>query len=443
MHSQSHASVLRGGPLKPAPVSDSGFLTDPLAVALLFTPLIGVTLLSKFVISVGGTEILWAVPLILGATGVGILTGRLRPASDRLGLYLGMAAILTMEQVLAVKTFQPTALLLLIGLHLPYAFELKDSGDPSVHHQRFLNLALFICIAGIFQYFAQFVIGVRYAYPIEHFTPDSILTHGYNFLNAVSYGSATMKSNGVFLLEPSYYSQLLATGFAIEAAGPQRIWRLLVFCVGFVVSFSGTGLLMMAVTVPTLIIVYRRYSLLVFGGLVAIAVLAAGEFIGLDFITRRVSEFNQTGTSGYQRYVGPTLMFDQYLLTSMQRSLFGVGAGMMMRMTPAPMYHVAETGWAKIILEFGIVGAVAYFGFLYVSIFRAHQSIVLRMNLAMMTLMSGILDGPPHGMILSLLLWLAPAAKAANAPASEPVRVQRIAGAVVPRVPALPPGKSR
>jgi hypothetical protein len=440
MHSQLHASVLRGGPSKPA--SDSDFLADPLAVVLLFVPLIGVTLLAKFVVQMGTTEILWCVPMILGTTVVGILTGRLRPSPNRLGLYLGMAAVLTLEQVLAVKTFQPTALLLLIGLHLPYAFELKDSGNPTLHHERFLNLALFICICGILQYTGQFVIGVRYAYPIEHFTPDSMLTHGYNFLNPVAYGSKTMKANGVFLLEPSYFSQLLATGFAIEAAGPQRIWRLLCFCVGFVVSFSGTGLLMMAVTVPTLIIVYRRYSLLVFAGLVAIVVLVGGEFIGLDFVTRRVSEFNQTGTSGYQRYVGPTLMFDQYLLTSWQRSLFGVGAGMMMRMTPAPMYHVAETGWAKIILEFGFVGAIAYFGFLYLSIFRAQQSIVLRVNLAMMTLMSGILDGPPHGMILSLLLWLSPAVKATNLPVSEPVRV-RIAGSVVPRVPALPPGKSR
>jgi hypothetical protein len=416
-------------------------VADRLAVAILYTPVIGVTLLSKFVINLGGSEILIGVPLILMALCVGIVSGRLKPVSDRLALYLGMAAVLTLQQALAVNTFSPTAILLLLALHLPYAFALEGSGDPLVHHQRFLNLALFLCLAGILQYFAQFLIGVKYAYPIEHFTPAAFLTHGYNYLNPLGYGSHTMKANGVFLLEPSYFSQLLATGFAIEAVGPQRVWRLLCFCVGFVVSYSGTGLLMMAVTLPTLIIVYRRYSILVFLGLVGIVVVVAGDLIGLDIFASRLSEFTENRTSGYQRYVGPILMFDQYLWTSMQRTLFGVGAGMMMRMTPAPMYFVAETGWAKIILEFGLVGAFAYFGFLYRSIFTAKQSIVLRVNLAMMTLMSGILDGPPHGMILSLLLWLGASAGAQEV-SKQPARVQRIASRVVPQVPSLPRGKS-
>jgi hypothetical protein len=414
---------------------------DWLAVAVLYTPVIGVTLVSKFVVTLGGSEILLGVPLILAATCVGMFSMRLRLAPTRLALYLAMAAILTAEQVLAVKTFSESALLLLLVLHLPYAFQLEGSGDPSVHHHRFLNLALFLCFAGVLQYLAQFVIGLRYAYPIEHFA-KAYITHGYNSLNPLGYGSPIMKANGVFMLEPSYFSQLLATGFAIEAAGPQRIWRLICFCVGFVVSYSGTGLLMMAVTLPTLVIVYKRYSLLVFLILAAIVLVVVGDFIGLDIFTGRATEFSQTGTSGYQRYVGPVLMFDQYLLTSVQRSLFGLGAGMMMRMTPAPIYHFAETGWAKIILEFGLVGSIAYFGFLYLSIFRASQSIVLRVNLAVMTLMSGILDGPPHGMILSLLLWLGPSASVLPV-ASKPVLVQRISSAVLPRVPALPPGKSR
>jgi hypothetical protein len=38
----------------------------------------------------------------------------------------------------------------------------------------------------------------------------------------------------------------------------------------------------------------------------------------------------------------------------------------------------------------------------------------LRVSLAMMTLMSGILDPPAHGMIISLLIWLAPHKDGAN-----------------------------
>jgi hypothetical protein len=61
----------------------------------------------------------------------------------------------------------------------------------------------------------------------------------------------------------------------------------------------------------------------------------------------------------------------------------------------------------------------------------------------MMTLMSGILDGPPHGMILTLLLWLTPSEKAEPVASKPAVAQQRIPAAVVNRAPALPPGKSR
>ena len=75
-------------------------------------------------------------------------------------------------------------------------------------------------------------------------------------------------------------------------------------------------------------------------------------------------------------------------------------------MTPRPMYNAAETGWAKLILEFGLIGASAYFYFLYSCVFRSRQPVVLRVSLAAMTLLSGILDSPVHGMILPLLVWL-------------------------------------
>jgi hypothetical protein len=387
---------------------------DLLALAILYTPLVAVTFLAKFAVVIGDTELLIGIPLILAATCVGIFSRRLKLEPGRITLYLAMVAILVAEQVFAVKQFQPTSLLLLIAVHAAYVFRIDMAGDPANHLNRFLNIITFICIAGIIQYAAQFAVGIRYAFPIEHFVPRSIVSHAYHSLNPLHYGSKTLKSNGVFLLEPSYLSQFLATGFVLEAAGPQRIWRLICFCAGFVVAFSGTGLIMLAVTLPTLLIAYRRYSLLVFLIMTGIALAMVSEFVGLDLFVKRANEFQTTGSSGYMRYVGPVLLFDQYLWSEPQRWLFGVGSGMMMRTTPMSIYHVSETGWAKIILEFGLVGAAAYFGFLYTCIFRSTQPIVLRVSLAAMTLMSGILDAPPHGLILSLLLWPAAQKSAAR-----------------------------
>jgi hypothetical protein len=403
--------------------------SDIWALIVFWMPIIGVTVISKIAFVVGGKEILIGIPMILGAMLLGIFTGRLHLEPMRLMLYLVVVSILLAEQAFAVYSFSPTSLILLLALHLPYVFKLEGIGqDPDVLLGRFINLTFVICIAGIVQYFAQFVIGPRFAYPIEHFTPSWMLTHGYNYLNVLRYGSTTYKSNGLVLLEPSFYSQLLAIGFGLEAARKRRYWRLAVYFLGFGVSFSGTGIIMMAFVLPTLMIAYKRYSLLlllVIGGFTAITF---GESLGLGLFLERSREFESTDSSGYQRYVGPALLFGQYLWGEPRRWLFGLGAGMMTRMTPKPMFNAAETGWAKLILEFGLVGATAYFFFLYTCIFRSKQPAVLRVSLAVMTLLSGILDSPGQGFIIPLLIWLTPkpregegiAADATILPVSEP-----------------------
>ncbi|MET0390271.1 MAG: hypothetical protein ABW321_30145 [Polyangiales bacterium] len=396
-------------------------------------PIIGVTVISKIALTIGGKEILIGVPAIMGATLLGIMTGRLQLEPTRLMLFLGMVAILLAEQAFAVYSFSVSSLMLLLALHVPYMFKLHGLGDdPDALLNSFINLTFVICIAGIVQYFAQFVVGVRYAYPIEHFMPHGLITHGYNYLNPLRYGSSTMKSNGLVLLEPSFYSQLLAIGFGLEAAGKRRIWRLVCYVVGFGVSFSGTGLIMMAAVLPTLMIAYKRYSLLVLlliGGATAIAF---GESLGLGLFLERSREFESTDSSGYQRYIGPAMLFGQYLWGEPRRWLFGLGAGMMTRMTPRPMFNAAETGWAKLILEFGLVGSAAYFFFLYYNVFRSRQPAVLRVSLASMTLLSGIFDSPVHGMIIPLLIWLPGRPKEdPGAASTEPVPVRNASIEVV------------
>jgi hypothetical protein len=407
---------------------------DAWSLLVLWMPIIGVTLVSKIAVEIGGREILIGVPAILGATLLGAFTGRLQVEPSRFMMYLGVCAILVGEQAFAVYAFSGTSLMLLLALHLPYIFQLRGLTDQHRADQlsKFVNLTFIICIMGIVQYFAQFVIGARYAYPIEHFLPHSFITHGYNYLNVLRYGSTTYKSNGLVLLEPSFYSQTLAIGFGLEAAARRRIWRLAVYGLGFGVSFSGTGLIMMAFVLPTLMIAYRRYSLLLLlliGGFTAVLF---GESLGLGLFLERSREFESTSSSGYQRYIGPAMLFGQYLWGDPQRWLFGMGAGMMMRATPKPIFNAAETGWAKLILEFGLVGSIAYFAFLYVCIFKSNQPTVLRVSLAVMTLLSGILDPPVHGLIIPLLIWMAP-----SQPAVDPGTVVKEPGTSLALRPAM------
>ena len=151
-------------------------------------PIIGVTLVSKIAVEIGGREILIGVPAILGATAIGAFTGRLQIEPSRFMMYLGVCAILVGGASLCgLRVFGQLRSRCLLALHIPYVFQLQGLTDEHRAEQlaRFVNLTFFICIAGIIQYFAQFVIGARYAYPIEHFTPHSFITHNYNYLNVL------------------------------------------------------------------------------------------------------------------------------------------------------------------------------------------------------------------------------------------------------------------
>lgn len=406
---------------------------DPLSAAILYTPLLGVTLLGKLALPVGDTEIQIGIPLIIGATLVGLFTKRLVPDTTRFPFYLLMLGVLTAQQVFAADDFSPFSLLLLALLHSAYAFRLVGVGDDSeLHMRRFLDLALFICLCGVVQYFAQFLVGARYAFPLEHFAPKWILANHYHMMNPIRYLSPLYRSNGVFLAEPSYFSQLLAAGFVCEVLSARRVWRIVCFCAGFLVAYSGTGLLMVAAAIPVFILVHRRFDLLVLLAATAVLLLAFKDALGMDVYVERALEFRDPKSSAYMRYVGGLHLLDEYVFSDPKRWLFGFGAGMMFRATPATLYNVAETGWVKIILEYGLVGSGVYFSFLYLSIFRTGHPLVQRVALGVTTLLSGILDPGAHGVILSLLIWFparGPAASTPASPARERASAKTVAGA--------------
>ena len=389
--------------------AEPGRAVDRLGTIVLYMPMIGITILCKFAYEISGSEILFGVPMILAAAGLGLLSGRLKVEPQRMAAYLLLAAILVAESALAVQTFVMSSLILLLAMPLAYGFRLVAPVEPAeVHLRRFLNLAFIICLAGIAQYFGQFVLGKKLVFPIESFTPHNFVTHQYNTQIPIHFGGSTYKSNGIVMLEPSYFSQLLALGFSLEFVGPKRLVRLGAYLIGFYVAYSGTGLVMLGVTITVLLIVNKRFDQLIIGLVGAVVVFMFAEQLRLDFFTKRLTEFNSTGSSGYQRYIGGLHLFNQYLWHTPQRWLFGLGAGMMFRTTPWATFATAGTGWVKMMLEFGLVGFISYFGFLFYCTFRAPQPLALRLCIAVTMLLNGIFDPWSHGLVLSLLAWLPP-----------------------------------
>lgn len=417
------SAVIRPRPALSATVH--GAKNDRLAQAILYAPLLGVTLFSKFTVPLGRKPLLFAVPLILGSTVIGLVTKRLTLEPNRSMAFCLMAAILTFESLVVAQPFNFPSLLLLLAIHLPHAFRLHGVGDSSTPHlARFLDLALFIAVLGIIQFPAQFLIGASYAFPLDHHMPAWLVSRDYNSLNVLSYGRATYKATGVFLLEPSMFSQLNAIAFGVEYVGPRRPWRLLCFCLGIVFAYSGTGIIVLASVVATLVLVQRNYKLLALLLVMGVLLVLLSEPLQLDIFARRTKELGAEGGSSHDRYVGGWALFEQYLWSDPVRWAFGVGAGMKLHLTPKPIQNAAETSWVKLTLEYGLLGISAYLGFIFYCVAWVRQNLVQRVSVTVVLLLGAALDPCSHAYFLSLLYWLPPA------PSTPPLAQQRALSSV-------------
>ena len=109
-----------------------------------------------------------------------------------------------------------------------------------------------VAVAGLLQFAAQFA-GLR-LFAFAGFVPDPwLIESGYNLAIPTGIGDV-LKSNGFFLVEPSVFSQFMAIGLIIEVLAFRRPLQLALFVGGLVLSFSGTGWIVLA-------------SFLAFGGL--------------------------------------------------------------------------------------------------------------------------------------------------------------------------------
>ncbi len=377
-----------------------------LRFGVLVTPIVGVTFFSKFTIPpLGEQGIDVSLFLVLGAVAAGVAANCIRVNPARLTLYLVLIGILGLIQSLQPETFSIPSMLLLAGLHLPYVFAVPrgDEGDRIV--QFFLGVATLLALLGIAQWALQFVVGARFLFPIENFAPPSFIVQHYNAQAALSYGSQVYRPNGVFMLEPSFFSQVLAVAIVAELCTRARALRLAIFGAALIVSYSGTGVLVLAVCLPLYLAARRRWDLLILGCFALILVIALHDVLHLDRAFSRLGEFNSTHSSGFARFVGGFFLFDQFLWNDPWRTLFGYGAGAFSNYAPHARYPVAEMALFKIVFEYGLFGAVLYFGFLFGCLSASTAPRLLILAVAITYLLNGMYASFAHGMALGLLLW--------------------------------------
>ena len=236
--------------------------------------------------------------------------------------------------------------------------------------QGFQFLVLILSCLAIAQFIAQFVVDGRKLIMFYGIVPHFFFAPLQN--SGIYSESSIIKSNGIFLAEPSTMSQIAALGILIEVLEFRRPRYLIVLTLGLLLAYSGTGITMLLISLPLAFLVNRKAQLPVFVvSIFALGLLATG-IIHLSAFTSRFGEFQDTNTSGFGRFVSPFWMAADYFShVSLGQILFGNGPGGIGFVPNAGdlRYHGSGNAWFNLIYYFGIIGAFVFVCF-FVSCFR-------------------------------------------------------------------------
>jgi hypothetical protein len=239
--------------------------------------------------------------------------------------------------------------------------------------QSFQLMVLILSCIAIAQFPAQLLVNPRKLLMFYGIFPDTLLppldNAGVNTRGIVSAAGSLIKSNGIFLAEASTMSQVAACAVLIEVLEFRRRRYLVVLTLGLLLTYSGTGISILLVSLPLAALVNRRaQSSVLLLSLFVIGLLTT-EIIHLSMFTVRVGEFEQTGSSGFLRFVAPFWMtVDYFDAGSLQQMLFGNGPGGIGFVPSSRIYSGSGDTWFNCIYEYGLVGTLVFacfFGFCF------------------------------------------------------------------------------
>jgi hypothetical protein len=241
----------------------------------------------------------------------------------------------------------------------------RTSEDYKCTLQIFQFLVSILSCIAIVQFAVQFVVDGRQIISFFGVVPDSLMAGKdlANTIGPVSPGSSLIKSNGIFLGEPSTLSQVAALGIIIEVVEFRRARYLALLVLGLLLSYSGSGIIMLLVGLPLASLINRKAQLpLVVVSVFAFGLLATG-MIDLSAFTDRMDEFENTQASAFIRFVSPFWMLAEHFdAASLLELLFGKGPSA--EFAPRAFYYANSATWSRLIYEYGLIGTLFFTCFL-------------------------------------------------------------------------------
>jgi hypothetical protein len=290
--------------------------------------------------------------------------GRLLIPYDRLLWFLVLALAVTTSLLLNFKRQMLSSYSELIVVYFFFILTRSVTRDRYRDTLRaFQFLVLVLSFLAIVQFFAQFFVNGRDLVQFFGMVPDYLLASyavgGVNTIIPITEGSSLIKSNAIFLTEPSTLSQITALAILVEFLEFRRARYLLPLTFGFLLAYSGTGLLTLLLCLPLVGLVQIRvilYTLLI---AVFVVCLSLTGIIDLSVFLARTSEFQDTRASGFVRFVAPFWLAQDYLNQgSLRGILIGNGPGTTADFLDRVWYSGNLTGtWIKLFYEYGVIGA--------------------------------------------------------------------------------------
>lgn len=235
--------------------------------------------------------------------------------------------------------------------------------------------------------------------PLERF--GSWVITGFNTHPPLSYGSALLRSNAYVLLEPSFLSQYCAIAIVMELTFFHKRWRIPLYAAGMFSAAGGTGSITLLIFVAAYAWHHNKLpQLATLGAVGLIALWMFSDNAVIENMMGRTSEFTEPGSSAYGRFVVPYLQAGRQLVDAASWIVgLGPGAGNGDRLllegwSPDEVGNLIAP--IKMLIEYGLIGAIPFTIFITRAFFDHPRSVVL--SLAMFicyTFMSSSLQHPP------------------------------------------------
>jgi hypothetical protein len=170
----------------------------------------------------------------------------------------------------------------------------------------------------------------------------------------------------------------------IELLFYQLNWRLAVYGVALLFSYSGTGFIPLMIVVPAILVSRRSYSTIIWLALLAVLtvlVLTASGLWQADVFEARTAEFGDSQGSAYARFVAPADLIIRFQLGSTPDFLFGVGPGTILAYGLLMPYVTSDPPLAKVLFEYGLVGSLLFWPMWITSVFKNAPSVWISLTL--------------------------------------------------------------